>query len=227
MKIGTQNEKALHAALKAWYAQPGDPVEVEVDGYLIDIRQDGTLVEIQTGNFSAIKPKITDLIERHPLRLVYPIPREKWIVKLPQDGSGQTTRRKSPRRGRVVDVFTELVSFPELLLHPNFSLEILLIQEEEVRKYVGKRRWRKQGWGVHERRLLGVCDCKVFEEPAAFLKWIPADLPKQFTTRELAAKWDKPRWLAQKGAYCFQKMGLIEQIGMQGRSKLYCRCRVD
>lgn len=35
--IGTLNEKPLHAALKGWYARPGDRFEVPVDGYLVDI----------------------------------------------------------------------------------------------------------------------------------------------------------------------------------------------
>jgi hypothetical protein len=35
--ISTLNEKALHANLKSWYAQPGDQFEVCVDGFIIDI----------------------------------------------------------------------------------------------------------------------------------------------------------------------------------------------
>src|SRR5262245_62323945 len=31
-RIGLLNEKPLHAALKAWYAQPGDQFEVPLDG---------------------------------------------------------------------------------------------------------------------------------------------------------------------------------------------------
>ena len=54
--IGVMQEMALHAALKAWYAQPGDLLETKVDGYVVDIVRDGgaELIEIQTRNFSAI-----------------------------------------------------------------------------------------------------------------------------------------------------------------------------
>ena len=38
--ISTLNEKPLHAALKEWYASPGDRFEVPVDGYLVDIMPD-------------------------------------------------------------------------------------------------------------------------------------------------------------------------------------------
>jgi len=53
--IGTLNEKSLHADLKKWYTQPGDQLEVPLDGYYIDIVRDDMLIEIQTRNFSSIK----------------------------------------------------------------------------------------------------------------------------------------------------------------------------
>ena len=89
----------------------------------------------------------------HRIRLVYPIAQEKWIVKLAKDNSVGFTRRKSPKRGRVEDLFWEMVSFP--FANPNFSLEVLMIREEEVRRYDGKRKWRRRGWVIEERRIGG------------------------------------------------------------------------
>lgn len=221
MNIGIQNENPLHAALKTWYARPGDLLEVERDGYVIDIIQDGRLVEIQTANFSAIKDKLFDLTTRYPLRLVYPIAQEKWIVKLPVGSAGPSRKRKSPKRGRPAEIFKEWVSFPDLLRHPNFSLEVLMIREEEIRRYIGQRRWRKQGWGIEERRLLGVVKQHLFESPQDMLDLIPPGAPDPFTTLELATALDQPRWLAQKAAYCLRKMDLIEQIGKRDRANLY------
>ncbi len=141
MDIGLLNEKALHAALKEWYAHPGDQIEVKVDGYFIDIvqgshrihepqgvygsngvqnSQPGLLVEIQTRNFSAIKRKLTDLTARHCLRLVHPIAQEKWIVKRPKRKGDRMTRRKSPKRGQTVDIFRELVYCPRTDELPKF-----------------------------------------------------------------------------------------------------------
>jgi hypothetical protein len=59
--IGVLNEKPLHAALKQWYAQPGDGLEVTVDGFVIDIVRGHQLIEIQTGHFAAIKKKLSTL----------------------------------------------------------------------------------------------------------------------------------------------------------------------
>lgn len=221
--IGLLNEQPLHAGLKEWYAQPGDRLEVAVDGFVIDIVRDELLIEIQTGNFSSIKHKLRDLVTRHALRLVYPIAREKWLLKLPKREEGETKRRKSPKRGQIEELFRELVSFPELLKERNFSLEVLFIQEEEVRRYDGKRRWRRRGWVTEERRLLAVKERQVFEAPGDMIGVLPTGLPREFTTADLAEGLGRSRWWGQKMAYCMRKMGLIEQVGKRGRSLVYAR----
>jgi hypothetical protein len=219
--IGSLNEKPLHAALKGWYAQPGDQVEAQVDGYIVDVKHGNLLIEIQTANFAAIKQKIQALTRDHQVRLVYPIPLVKWLVKLPQDGAGEPTRRKSPKRGKVEDVCRELVSFPGLVGKANFSLEVLLTREEEVRRYDGKRGWRRRGWVVEERRLLDVVERHVFEQAEDLMKLLPPGMDEPFTTKDLAESMDVRRGLAQKMAYCLNKAGVIECIGRQGRANLY------
>src|SRR6185369_12094210 len=217
--IGLLNEKPLHASLKQWYARPGDRFEVPVDGFVIDIVRDDLLIEIQTGNFSAIKSKLHRLTRTHQVRLIYPIVQEKWIVRLPANG-GEAMRRKSPKKGRVEDLFWELVSIPRLLSNPNFSLEVLMIREEEVRRYDGRRRWRRKGWIVEGRRLVDVIDRRLFGKSADWLTFLPDGL-QSFTTKDLATVADTRRDLAQKMAYCLRQARMIELIGRQGRANLY------
>jgi len=216
--IGLLNERHLHAALKRWYVQPNDRLEAPVDGFVVDIVRDDLLIEIQTGNFSSVKRKLQALVARHPVRLIYPIAREKWIVKLGEGGGG---RRKSPKRGRIEEVFGELVSFPKLLLEENFALEVLFTQEEEVRRYDGRRGWRRRGWVIEQRRLLGVVGQWLFERPGDMRALLPQRLPRRFTTADLAEGIEKPRWLAQKMAYCLREMEVIVEVGRRGRSLLY------
>ncbi len=218
--IGTLNEKPLHASLKEWYAKPGDRFEVEVDGFVIDIVRDDLLLEIQTANFASIKPKLMNLVQHHQGRLIYPIAEEKWIIKLAQDNRGEGTRRKSPKRGRVEDIFWEMVSFPQLLANQNFSLEVLLIKEEEVRRYDGKRNWRRRGWVTEERRLLDVVDQRSFDEPADWREFVPDEL-ESFAARDLAEMLGISRLLAQKMAYCLRKASVVTLIGKRGRANLY------
>jgi hypothetical protein len=108
-----------------------------VDDFVIDIVRNDLLLEIQTGNFASIKSKLERLVCSHPIRLIYPIAQEKWIVRLANDGRRAVARRKSPRRGLVEDVFGEMVRIPRLSSHRNFSLQVLMIREEEARRYEG------------------------------------------------------------------------------------------
>ena len=224
--IGTLRETSLHAALKTWYARPGDELEASVEGYQIDLRRGAQLIEIQTRNFAALKRKLTQLVEFYPVRLVHPIAQEKWIVRLGRDGVTPLTRRKSPRRGRVDQLFAELVSFPELVAHPNFTLEVLMTREEEILRPAGRsngRRvsWRRKGWEICDRRLLGVIDQVVLASPADFLRFLPDALPQPFTSRDLAVATGQSLYVVQKITYCLRKMGTIGSAGKRGGALLY------
>ena len=218
--IGQLNEKPLHASLKEWYARPGDQFEVKVDGFVIDIVRDGLLLEIQTANFSSIKSKLKTLLQSHPVRLIYPIAREKWIVKQSPEDSGEVTRRKSPKRGRIEDLFGEMIRLPQLIKAPNFSLEVLMIREDEVRRHDANLNWRRRGWGTEERRLLEVVDRRLFKGLSDWQELLP-DLGESFTTRDLSDAAGIKMQIAQKMAYCLRKAGVIELAGKSGRAYLY------
>jgi len=221
-KINLMNEKPLHAALKEWYCQPGDEVETAVDGYIIDIVRGNLLIEIQTRNFAALKRKITRLVEQYPVRLVYPVVQEKWIIRVEEDGC-HSGRRKSPKRGVAADVFKELVSFPGLLSNGNFSLELLFVRAEEVRNRNVKRGWRKKEWVTSELRLLEVVDRLVLETPADFATMIPGSIMEPFTTADLAHAIGRSRQFAQRMAYCLRMTGCLIATGKQGNAVLYQR----
>ena len=167
-----------------------------------------------------------DLVSRHPVRLVYPTPRDLWIVKLPHEKGGDVTRRKSPKHLDAVDVFEELVSFPELIAHENFQLDVVLTQEEELRSFDGRKRWRRRGWVTVERRLLEVSETVSLQTDADFMALIPGDLPEKFLTSHIAIAIGRPRYLAQKVAYCLRNCGLIEQVGYEGNAIVYSKVAV-
>ncbi len=221
--IGTLNEKPLHAALKAWYAEPGDDVEEPVGDYVIDIVRDDLLIEVQTAGLHAIRGKLRALAAEHTVRLVLPLAQDKWLVKLAGKGGGPAERRKSPKHCTLMHVFEELIRLPALLGNPRFSLEVLLIREEEVRRRESGRAWRRKGWVVHERRLLDVLERHLFENPRDMARLLPESLPEQFTTADLSSRASVRRSLAQKACYCLRKMGAIEQVGKCGNAYVYRR----
>jgi len=225
--IGTLRESDLHAALKRHYARPSDQIEVAVDGYVIDIVRGGELIEIQTRHFAALKRKLLQLLETHRVRLIYPIAQAKWITRVKADGQTLIGRRKSPRRGALEDVFVELVSLPELMAHPHFTLEVVLIHEEEWRcpysgrPRAGRKRYRAREWRVCNRRLLNVIESIEFVAPSDFQRFIPVDLPAPFTSRELAEALQRPNYFAHKITYCLRKMGVLTVVGKRQRAWSY------
>lgn len=224
-QIGTLREFSLHAAIKAWCAAPGDRFEVPVDGYIVDVVRDDLLIEIQTRRLGAQRAKVSALQERHALRLVLPIARDKWIVRLSADGQMRLSRRRSPRRGCIEELFAELTGIPDLLAHPGTSLLVLLTQEEEIlyqgKPMVGRRSWRRRGWSILDRQLLAMVEEHLFETPRDLIRLLPTDLPSPFTTGDLAASATLPLRLAQQMAYCLHKMGILERVGRQGHAWLY------
>jgi hypothetical protein len=225
--IGLLNEQPLHAALKRWYARPGDALEAELDGYIVDLRRGNHIIEIQTGSFASIRRKMRTLSRHYRVTLVYPVAYERWILKLPTTTCGQPVRRKSPRRQSMHQLFQELVSFPDLLRCPNFSIEVVCIQAEEVLRYDRRHGRRRRGWIVAERRLLGVLERHVIATPSDLWSLISWELPEPFQTLHLARVLNRPRWFAQKVAYCLRESGASTVIGKVGNALVYSRALHD
>lgn len=221
--IRTIQERSLHSALKTWYSVPGDRLEAMVDGYLVDIARGQLLIEIQTRNFAALKHKLVNLLRNHELRVVLPISVEKWIMIVAADKRTCIRRRRSPKRGRREDVFRELVSFPELVRNPRFSLELVMIREEELRCRTPPRGRFRKSWSTVDRHLLGISDRILLSSPDDFLSLLPPTLKSPFTTRELSEALKIPIGLAQKMVYCLRDIGAIGIVGKKVKSRLYAR----
>ena len=196
--IGTLNESSLHAGIKDFLAMPGDRFEVPLAGFVIDIVRGEELIEIQTGSFGALGNKLDRLLGEHPIRIVHPIALETWIAR-----PGKRPR-KSPRRRSILDLFEELTSLPTLLSHPNLSLDVLLIEEEQLRE-PGPRGQRK----VMDRRLRAVRAWRRFEDVSDLASLLPVTLPTSWTTADLAEVAGVSRRLAQAMAYCLRTNELI------------------
>lgn len=213
-------EGPLHAAVKAMLTAPGDQVEVPVGRFVIDVvRADGELVEVQTGGFGPLGAKLDALLDEHRFRIVYPIARERRIVRVDDAGEVISVRR-STKRGAVVELFDRLTAFPSLLTHPNLVIEVLLLGEDHVRAprpvTVG-RRTRDPG----ERRLrevLGRIELRGVDDVVGALPPLPA---QPFSTRELAVALGCNIQLAQRTAYCLRAVNIIETAGKRGRTPLH------
>jgi hypothetical protein len=155
--------------------------QCETPGYRADIIRGDLLIEIQTGNFPQIRAKLAKLLKGYRVRLVHPVAERRWIIR---EVDGKRQRRVSPSRGRVEEVFSELVYCPTLPLDPNFSLEVILVHAEEGQavRWRGKRRTR---FTVTERHLVEVVGRELFEKPTDYLRLLP-EMNGAFTARQLS-----------------------------------------
>jgi hypothetical protein len=223
-------ETSLHRELKSLYAGPGARFEVPVGNYRVDVVSGGRLVEIQHGPLAAIRRKVQNLLADHPVVVVKPIVVRKLLVKRSAPGDRVTGRRMSPKRGRLLDLFDELVHFTGVFPHRQLTLEVPLVEIEEWRcaghrplLRGGARRRRRRGRDHHveDQRLVGVRARHRFRTPRDLAALIPGPLPRPFHTGHLAELLQVERWVAQRIAYCFRQMGAIRQVDKQGNALLY------
>ena len=210
------NEYALHSEIKRIYSLPGDRFEVKLDNYIVDILRGQLIIEVQTRNFSALKEKLQTLSKKHQVRIVYPLPEKKWITYVTKDNIA-INKRKSTKKGRLTDLFRELVMIPQMIGDKNFSLEVLFIDEEEVRCYDGKGSWRRRGVSIKERRLLQVNGRILFQNKTDYLKLLPDNVNQVFTNRELAKIAKIPVGTARQMTYCLRKSNIIRVAEKNGR----------
>ena len=216
-------ETTLHQQLKAMYAGDKGETEVRLGKYRIDAVVSGELVEIQHGGLGAIRDKIRALVDNHSVRVVKPIVASKVLVKRKKQGGAIVSRRRSPKRGSLLDIFDDLVHFTNVFPHRRLTLEVLLVDIEEYR-YPGhgrRRRWRKDDHQREDQHLVEVQETHTFRTARDLWRLAPAGLPRPFHTGHLADALGVDRWIAQRMAYCLREMAAVRQVGKQGNALLY------
>lgn len=218
--IGTLNEFSLHAEIIQKLAREGDVLEAELEGYFIDILRGNQIIEVQTRNLGKLVKKAHALAGTYQVEIVYPIAELKYIVRHSAEGE-PVSRRKSPKKGRVVDVFNEIVNATTLISPENVVLTVLLIETDEIWKDDGHGSWRRQGWSISERRLVNILGKRRFSQPEDLLVLLPDALPSPFTNAQLAQMLNVRGRLAGKITYTLRKMGVLSVVGRQGRAYLF------
>lgn len=219
-------ETTLHQQLKHCYAGEDDNTEVVLGSYRIDAVRDDELIEVQCASLSAISGKCKNLLKRHQLRVVKPVVYRTRIAKVKKSGGPIVSRRMSPKRGAILDVFDELIYFTRVFPHPNLTIEVPMIHVEQVRSPASKRRRRrwKQDYKVDDVRLEKIEETHELRTASDLLELI--DLPADcdlFNTADIATAIDQPRWKAQHIAYVLRKTGAIDQTGRNRTGIIYSR----
>jgi len=218
-------ETTLHQQLKRSYAQDESQTEVVLGRYRIDAIRDGELIEVQCASLSAIRDKCQDLLKRHKLRVVKPVVMRTRIAKVKKKGGLVTSRRMSPKKGNILDLFDELIYFTSVFPHPNLTIEVPLIHVEQVRAPATRRRrrWRKD-YQIQDVKLEMMEGSIELREPSDLLNLIQLpDNTDDFNTADLAKSISCPRSTAQQIAYVLRNTGALETAGRNRSGIVYRR----
>ena len=219
--IGMQSEKTLHAVLKNYVDDDQDHQEIPVDNFIADIYHDGHITEIQTAKMGAMRAKLSCFLPQYPVRIVYPIPAQKWVVWVDPETGRTIKRNRSPLRGSFFHAFRELYRIRSFLRDPNLSLELLLIDMDEYRLLDGWSRDKKRGSHRYDRIPLRLQDRMLLTCPQDYMQFVPEDLPEPFTSAQFAGAVGFRKDGFSTVLLLLTEMGAVERIGKKGNSYLY------
>ncbi|MCH5275912.1 MAG: hypothetical protein J1E65_08725 [Lachnospiraceae bacterium] len=218
--IGTLSEKTVHAILKLYYAPDTDMHEIPIENYVADIYTGKEIIEIQTGQFNRMREKLKAFLPLYPVTLVYPIPRQKWLIWIDEERGELSEPRKSPLKGNAYMAFRELYKIKMFLKDENLHLKFVLLDMEEYRLLNGWSRDRKKGSCRYDRIPSGLAEEISIDSLRDYMQFVPYGL-EEFTSEQFAKAAHIRRPLAQTALNILTHVECVERIGKQGNSIVY------
>lgn len=208
--IGTYMEKRLHRILKRYYAETEEQTEVSVGSYVADIMIGDQIIEIQTGSFRPLYPKLRYYLEETDFRVtvVHPILAEHLLIRMDRETGEVLRKRRSNRPGRLTDLLPELYWIRSLLPNDRLTVRILLLSAEEIR-YSERIRYRRQGAyeaELYPRELLGE---QSFVTSLDYSPLLPES--ESFTAVEFEKRMRLNPRSANRALHALCEMGLLER----------------
>lgn len=219
--IGTLSEKTIHAILKNYYQPDEDKQEMPIENFVADIYSDGEIIEIQTRQFNRMRDKLKAFLPLYPVTIVYPIPREKWLVWIDEESGELSKKRKSPVKGNPYMAFPELYKIKMFLKEPNLRLKFVFLDIEEYRLLNGWSRDRKKGSSRYDRiptELVEEIDINCIRD---YMQFVPYELEGEFTSKEFAKAAHISVSLAQTVLNILYYVGTVTRTGKRGNQILY------
>ncbi len=219
--IGTLSEKTVHAILKNYYEPDEDKQEIPIENYVADIYSEGGIIEIQTRQFNKMREKLKCFLPLYPVTIVYPIPREKWIIWIDEDTGCLSQRRKSPLKGSPYTVFPELYKIKPFLKDSNLHLKLVLMDMEEYKLLNGWSKDKKKGSSRFDRiptELVEEVEINCLKD---YMQFVPYELEIEFTSKEFAKAAHIPVSLAQSVLNILYYVGTVTRVGKKGQQYLY------
>lgn len=219
--IGTLSEKTLHAILKNYYEPDEDKQEIPIDRYVADIFNGREIIEIQTAQMNRMRGKIERFLPLHPVTIVYPIAREKWLYWIDPETGEISEKRKSPKKGNEYAVFAELYKIKQYLHHPNLKVRLVLLDMEEYKILDGWGEKKKNHASKFDRIPLRIEKEILLERKEDYMQFVPYELEEHFNSARFAKAAHVSRELATVVLNILEYMEVVERIGREGRYYIY------
>lgn len=235
MNFSILNESSLHNTLKNLYAEKyNGQTEVELYGHVYDILSGNQVIEIQTQNLAKLLPKTLDSLEKGlKVKIVYPLISKKVIETY--KNQALVSKRTSPKKNTLYSMFRELTGIYPVLLHPDFSLDIVFcsvteerIKTDELMQSKNMKRRFKKDWNKVNKRLDEIKEIKTFSSKEDYLSLLPENLPEEFSAKELKEGFSKNKIYPKNSQlfsnlilWVFSHMDLIELSGVKNRFHYY------
>ena len=182
--INTYNETELHKKLKEMYAEKyHGKTEVQEYDVICDVLCDdneSTVIEIQTKGLYKLLPKILKLKEEHEIRVVHPLITE-FKIELRDENGNLISRRKSPKKLSIIDIYEELMGIYPVLNEPWFTLEVIpvtcvekRIRTKEPVQLANKSRRFRRNWYKTGRELTSMQESIILHGLESYIDILPA-----------------------------------------------------
>lgn len=220
-KIGTLSEKTIHAVMKNYYEPNEEYQEILINGMYADIFNGQEIIEIQTRNFDQLRKKLDNFLPLFPVTVVLPIPEIKWLFWVNPETGELSQKRKSPKKGNPYQAFSEIYKIKPYLKKARLTIKLIFINIEEYKLLNGWSQDKKRGAVRYDRIPLCLTREYSFSQPKDYMLLFPENLPKQFTSNELA----KLLKITTKDCRYFLNitffLGIVNRVGKKRNSYIY------
>lgn len=221
--IGTLSEKTLHAVLKRYLEPHTENHEVKIGSYVADIVGENGIIEIQTGSFTPLRPKLECLLDYADVTVVYPMAAVKRIAWADPETGEITASRISPKKMKPCDAFFELIRIKYTLDNPHMKLKLMMLELTELR-FAGKDpRNRARGSQRIDRIPSKLIDEIDLSSPQDYDYFIPKGLPGVFGIKDFAAHAGVSYDAAQRALNVLCYLERVAPCGKLGRIKQFTK----
>ncbi|MBP9996924.1 MAG: hypothetical protein KBT19_06565 [Lachnospiraceae bacterium] len=236
-QIGTLSEKTIHAVVKNYYEPNEDCQEIPIEGKCADIYiqskaglecrdEDGTygkIYEIQTREWSRLKPKLDIFLKDYDVTVVLPIPDHKKIIWIDPLTGELNESGRNIKYGNDYTGFKEMYAVRDYVNHPHFHIILLYMDMLEYKLLTGRSKDRKKYGAVRYDRIpLDLTNEIVLSNPKDYMMFVPMDLPEKFTSAIFAKAAKIRKSDVGRVIGLLRITGVIERLDEKdGRSYLY------